>query len=163
YFIAIGPLASGAGFGLGGFGSGGFGTGVVPSTLSGISITALDWTQDNWGEIILSNPRGGGIYFWQPRSGFQNASIISTAPPFNNGIFVSMPAQILVAYGSVASSGDQINVQQDPLIVRWSDQENFFEWTVTSTTQAGSYRIPRGSLIVGGLQGPQQSLLWTDL
>jgi hypothetical protein len=47
--------------------------------------------------------------------------------------------------------------------VRWCDQEDFFNWTVTSTTQAGSFRIPTGSMIVGGLQTRNYACLWTDL
>ncbi len=80
-----------------------------------------------------------------------------------------MPAQILVAYGSTVGELDStgrvltIGDQQDPMIVRWSDSQDFTVWLSSSTNQAGSYRIPRGSLIVGGLQGPQQTLLWTDL
>lgn len=159
YSIAVGPQEIGAGYGLGGYGLGGYGTGVLQPTQNGSSITASDWTLDNWGETLLACPKGGGIYQWTPTGGFLNAGLITAAPPFNNGIFVSMPAQILVAYGSTASD----NLQQDPMIVRWSDQEDYENWTVSSTTQAGSFRIPRGSLIVGGLQAPQQSLLWTDL
>jgi hypothetical protein len=169
YYIALGPQAAGAGYSLGGYSDGGYSTGVVPSSQVGTAITADDWTLDNWGEILLACPKGGGIYQWSPNGGFLNTQVVSTAPPFNNGIFVSMPAQILVAYGSTVGELDStgrvltIGDQQDPMIVRWSDQQDFTVWLASSTNQAGSYRIPRGSLIVGGLQGPQQTLLWTDL
>lgn len=158
YYISLGPTAVGAGYGLGGYGDGGYGTGIVPSSQTGTPITATDWTTDNWGQDLLACPKGGGIYYWQPNAGFQTAQLVATGPVFNNGIFVAMPEQILVAYGST-STGQQ----QDPLTVRWSDSQNFQQWTVTDTTQAGSFRLPTGSLIVGGLQGPQQALLWTDI
>lgn len=161
YYINLGPAAAGVGYGLGGYGLGGYGTGVVPASQTGTPITATDWALNNWGEIFLANPRGGAIYYWQPNGGFTNASSIPGAPPFNNGIFVAMPEQILVAWGS--SVYEDIGVQQDPMLVRWSDIENFFEWTVTSTTQAGSFRIPNGSTIKGGTQGPQQAIIWTDI
>jgi hypothetical protein len=80
---------------------------------------------------------------------------------FNGGLFVAMPQQILVTWGSTVTEG--IGVRQDPLLVRWSDSQNFLEWSVTAITQAGSFRIPTGSKIVGGLQGPQQALIWTDI
>ncbi len=169
YYIALGPQATGAGYSLGGYSDGGYSTGVVPSSQVGTAITATDWTLDNWGELLLACPKGGGIYQWSPNGGFQNAQVVSTAPPFNNGIFVSMPAQILVAYGSTVGELDStgrvltIGDQQDPMIVRWSDSQDYTIWLTSSTNQAGSFRIPRGSLIVGGLQGPQQTLLWTDL
>lgn len=161
YYISLGPAASGTGYGIGAYGAGGFGTGIVPSAQTGTSITPSDWTLDNWGEIVLACPRGGALYYWQPSGGFQTATLVQSGPPFNGGIFVSMPAQILVAWGSTVT--DALGVEQDPLLVRWSDQENFLQWTVTSNTQAGSYRIPTGSKIVGGLQGPQKGLIWTDL
>ena len=158
YYISLGPSAVGAGYGLGGYGLGGYGTGVVPSSQTGTPITATDWTLDNWGQDLLANPKGGAIYYWQPNAGQTTAQLIATGPAFNNGIFVAMPEQILVAYGST-STGQQ----QDPLTVRWSDSQDFTNWQVTDQTQAGSFRIPTGSLIVGGIQGPQQALLWTDI
>lgn len=168
YYINLGPAAAGTGFGVGAFGVGGFGSGVVPVSQTGTPITATDWTLSNWGEILLSCPANGGIYQWAPNSGYQNAGLISTAPIFNSGIFVAMPEQILVAYGSTAaapgsSGADSSAEQQDPLIVRWSDSLDYTNWSVTSLTQAGSFHIPQGSRIVGGLQGPQQALIWTDL
>lgn len=161
YYINLGPAATGAGFGLGGYGLGAYGTGIVPTAQTGLPITATNWTSDNWGEIILGCPEGGGIYYWSPTGGFENASLVSGAPIFNGGIFVAMPQQMVIAWGS--TSVKDIGVQQDPLLVRWSDSENFFEWMATSSTQAGSFRIPTGSKIIGGLQGPQQALIWTDL
>lgn len=168
YYIALGPAAAGTGFGIGPFGVGGFGSGVVPTAQTGTPITATDWTLANWGEILLACPANGGIYQWAPNSGFQNAGLVSTAPIFNTGIFVAMPEQILVAFGSTAaapgaSGADSSSEQQDPLIVRWSTALDFTEWSVTSLTQAGSFHIPQGSRVVGGLQGPQQALIWTDL
>ncbi len=165
YYIALGPPPLGAGFGLGGFGLGGFGTGVVNPSQTGTPISATDWTSDNWGEILLACPQGGGIYYWDPTGGFTNASLISTGPVFNRGIFVSTSQQILIAYGSTidetASGG--IGLQQDPMLVQWCDVGNFFQWQVLTTTQAGNFRIPIGSLIVGGMAVANQNLIWTDL
>lgn len=165
YYINLGPAAGGTGFGIGGFGVGGFGSGVVPTAQTGAPITATDWTLANWGEILLANPDGGGIFQWEPNAGFQNAGLIATAPIFNAGIFIAMPEQILVAYGSTVTAPDSgaTTPEQDPLTIRWSDSEDYSNFSVTSLTQAGSFRIPKGSRIVGGLQAPQQALIWTDL
>jgi hypothetical protein len=161
YYINLGPSAAGTGFGLGDFGAGGFGTGVVPSAQTGTPITTTDWTHDNWGEIILSCPKNGGVYFWRPSSGFANASFVATAPTFNGGLFIAMPEQILVCWGASLDQG--LGEQQDPLLVRWSDGEDFTDFTPTVINQAGSQRISTGSKIVGGLQGPQAALIWTDI
>lgn len=161
YKIALGPVAAGTGFGLGGFGSGGFGTGVTPSSQTGADLAASSWTTGNWGEILIACPMNDGIYYWQPGSGFQTASIIPGAPPYNTGIFISTSQQILIAYGSSVSVG--IGVQQQPLLVQWSDVSNFFQWAVSSATQAGNFTIPLGSKLVGGMAVSNQNLLWTDL
>lgn len=144
-----------------GFGSGTYGFGISPGTQTGTPISATNWTIDNWGQDVVACPAGGGIYYWNPTGGFTTLVNILTAPVFNEGIFVSMPQQILVAYGSTVAQN--IGVQQDPLLVAWSDIGDFEAWTPLTTNQAGSYRIPTGSKIVGGIQGPQNGLIWTDL
>lgn len=144
-----------------GFGSGSYGFGITPGTQYGTPISATNWTIDNWGQDVVACPAGGGIYYWNPTGGFSTLVNILTAPAFNEGIFVSMPQQILVAYGSTVAQN--IGVQQDPLLVAWSDIGDFEAWTPLTTNQAGSYRIPTGSKIVGGIQGPQNGLIWTDL
>lgn len=165
YYINLGPAAAGTGFGVGGFGVGGFGSGATPASQTGTAITATDWTMANWGEILLTNPDGGGIFQWEPNAGFQNAGLVSTAPIFNAGIFIAMPAQILVAYGSTVTAPDNgaTSPEQDPMMVRWSDQEDYTNFSVSSLTQAGGRRISKGSRIVGGIQAPQQALIFTDL
>lgn len=134
-------------------------------------LVAQDWTLDNWGEILVACPRGissdpglpddilvgGGIYYWQPGTGNPIATIIPTAPVENNGIFVAMPQRQLIAWGSTFTG------IHDPLLIRWSDVGDFNVWAGSVTNQAGSYRIPKGSKIVGCIQGPQQGLVWTDL
>ena len=160
YQIALGPPAAGTGFGLGTFGSGGFGMGVTTGSQTGTDIAAASWTSDNWGEILIACPMNGGIYYWQPGSGFQNASIIPGAPPYNTGIFISTTEQILIAYGSSVAVG--IGIQQQPLLVQWCDVSNFFQWAANATTEAGNFTIPLGSKLVSGLAVSNQNLLWTD-
>lgn len=157
YFLALGPAGLGSGYGTGTYGTGGYGTGVAASAQTGDPLVAIDYTLDNWGEILLACPEDNGIFQWQPNSGFQNLKLITQAPVFNRGIFVAMPAQILVSYGA------SIGQQQDPLLVSWSNAEDFTDWTPIAGNQAGSFRIPTGSKIIGGLQAPQQALLFTDI
>lgn len=161
YYIALGPPAAGVGYGIGGYGLGGYGTGVAPNVQTGSPISAEDWTLDNWGQILLACPKDGGIYYWDPTGGFQNASLISSGPLFNRGMFVSTSAQILVAYGSTIT--EQIGMLQDPMLVQWSDSGNFFDWTPTEENLARNFRIPIGSRIITGLAVSNQNLIWTDL
>lgn len=158
YYVTLGPQQSGSGFGAGGFGSGGFGSGITIVGEQGTPITADDWSLDNWGEILLACPTDGPIYQWSPESGYLNAQVISEAPFFNGGIFISMPQQILVAWRSTQSSGTQ-----DNLIIRWSDSGNFANWTPATSTTAGSFKLSSGSIIKGGLQAPTRGVIWTDI
>ena len=152
------PLPTGTGYGVAGYGQGGYGNGVVPQNpTSGLPISATDWTLDNWGSYLVACPVGGEIYQWNPNSGSTIASIIDQAPQVNDGMFVAMPQRQIVAWGSTFTG------IQDPLLIRWSDVNNFDSWIALPTNQAGSYRLPRGSKIVGAIQGPQQGLVWTDL
>jgi hypothetical protein len=83
--------------------------------------------------------------------------VIPTAPTVNDGFFVAMPQRQIICWGSTD------NGIQDPLLVRWCDVNNPNQWNDLPTNFAGKFRLPRGSRIVGGIQGPQQGFLWTDL
>ena len=68
-----------------------------------------------------------------------------------------MPQRQIVAWGSSFTG------IQDPLLIRWCDVNDYTTWVATITNQAGSYRVPKGSKIVGCIQGPQQGCICTDL
>jgi hypothetical protein len=53
-------------------------------------------------------------------------------------------------------------VIQDPLLIRWTDQESVVDWTPTATNQSGSIRLSRGTQIVTAHQARQEVLVWTD-
>lgn len=161
YRIALGPQAAGTGYGIGTYGSGGYGTGTTSSAQTGAPLPATDYTLDNWGEILLACPANGGIYQWRPNSGIQNAQLVPTAPSKNTGMFVSSQLQMLIAYGSTDEQA--IGENQDPLLVKWSNQSDYTDFVVSSTSQAGSRRLSTGSRIVGGMTAPQYELIWTDL
>jgi hypothetical protein len=160
YSFGVGAPPLGLGYGLGAYGAGGYGTGVS-GTGTGTAITATDWTLDNWGEVLIACPKNNTlyqpIYQWNPTAGAEIAQVIPNAPAINDGIFVAMPQRQIIAWGSSFTG------IQDPLLIRWCDVNNYDSWIGTVTNQAGSYRIPKGSKIVGCIQGPQQGLVWTDL
>lgn len=161
FFVSLSDSTSaGNNFYYGGgiYGEGLYGSGAVPSGANGTPITAVDWSLDNWGSILTACPKNGALYYWQPSGGpIQNLGYMPNSPIYNTGAFVAMPQRQMIAYGS------SFGTIQDPLLVRWCDIEDFSVWQATANNQAGSYRIPTGSKIVGGIQAPQQALLWTDI
>ncbi len=161
YFLVVGPPATGAGYGTGTYGAGGYGTGTGTTDQTGFPITATDWTSDNWGRIALACPRGGPIYSYDPNGGFLTSQIVETAPPFNNGIFVSSTLQILFAWGSTATN--EVGQYLDPMLIAWSDIGDYTNFATSDTNQAGNFRIPIGSVIRGGMSAQNQNLFWTDL
>lgn len=164
YSFGQGALPGGTGYGVGTYGSGGYGTGTPVTPSVGPAIDAIDWTLDNFGEILIACPdrlfptdgtQFQPIYQWD--EGAAQATIITNAPPVNDGIFVAMPQRQIVAWGSTQTG------IQDPLLISWCDIGNFNQWIPLVTNQAGSFRIPKGSRIVGCVQGPQQAIVWTDI
>jgi hypothetical protein len=164
YSFGQGALPGGTGYGAGPYGGGGYGTGTPVTPAVGPAIDAIDWTLDNWGEILIACPDRDQpfqstpfqpIYQWD--EGAAQATIITNAPPVNDGIFVAMPQRQLIAWGSTQTG------IPDPLLISWSDIGNFNQWIPLVTNQAGSYRIAKGSRIVGCAQGPQQAIIWTDI
>lgn len=157
YYRGIGPTPPAKGYGGGPYGVGGYGTGISTTASSGTPINAIDWTLDNWGEIFLSCTLNGPIFQWSPTNGNPIAIPIPEAPSVNEGMFLAMPQRQIIAFGSTT------NGIVDPLLIRWCDVNDYNQWIPSITNQAGSYRIPKGSRIVQGIQAGQQGLIWTDL
>ena len=131
----------------------------MPSTTSRTATAPLvvkDWSLDNWGGFLIASPTNSGLFYYDTLDGGNHANVIPYAPSVSEGFFVSMPERQIICYGTT------FNGIKDPLLVRWTDIGNFTSWVATVSNQAGSFRIPKGSKIVGGMQGPQQGLLWTD-
>jgi hypothetical protein len=164
YSFGQGTLPGGTGYGAGYYGQGGYGTGTAVTPSTGAEIDAIDWTLDNWGETLIACPvrdqaygvpQFQPIYQWNVITGA--ATIITNAPPVNDGVFVAMPQRQLIAWGSTQTG------IQDPLLISWCDVGNYNQWIALVTNQAGSYRIPTGSHIVTAAQGPQQGVVLTDI
>lgn len=131
---------------------------VTASSVGSVSfLTTVTSSMTVAGTIAVNEALLQPIYAWDAEHAPAIAPVIPQAPPVNEGVFVAMPQKQLIAYGSTFTG------IQDPLLVRWCDVNNFSAWIGTVTNQAGSYRLPRGSRIVGGMQGPQQGILWTDI
>ena len=126
------------------------------------------WSQSNFGEDLLFSPRQGALYLWQPGNGSSpdvstRATLVSgtDVPSVINDILVSDSSRITIAFGC-NDYGAYGTTAQDPMLIRWSAQESYTDWTPSATNQAGSYRLSHGSRIIGALQTRQEILVWTD-
>jgi len=82
----------------------------------------------------------------------------SDVPTVQNFIAISDASRFVFAFGC----NDYSLTVQDPMLIRWSDQESTTNWTPLATNQAGSLRLSHGSQIITALQTRQEILVWTD-
>jgi len=152
----------------------GWGTGVWSrGTWSSGTSTAVSgaqlriWSQDNYGEDLIICIKDGGIYYWDASSGLAARAVAledlagaQAAPTIAKTVIVSERDRHVIAFGCDPEASPGV---QDPLVIRFSDQENPTEWRSLPTTTAGELRIGTGSEIVGAIQTKQQIIVFTDV
>jgi len=163
-------FVTGLGWGADPWSSGGWGS---PATI-GIGQQLRLWTADNYGEDLVLAPRGGAIFYWDATLGTtvraQFLSDLSTAAGFagqfvpnkTNEILASAIQRFVIAMGANPYDPTDSETVFDPMLVRWSDQENPYEWVPAITNQSGEFRLSHGSYIVTSNPTRQENLIWTD-
>jgi hypothetical protein len=129
----------------------------------GLGVQLRLWSQSNYGEDLIFNPRGGGLYLWETNANptiFDRGTLLTTGdtPDICNFVMVSDASRFVIGFGV----NDYGSAVQNPMLVRWSDQEDYTQWTPAITNQAGSYTLSHGSSIITAMQARQEILVWTD-
>ena len=147
------------GWGAGGWGLGGWGDGV--SSDESLRL----WSQRNFGEDLIFAVRNGQIYYWDATNTVNTRGVLLSSlpgalevPVVQSFIFVSDAFRFVFAFGS----NDEGSVTQDPMLVRWSSQEDAAVWQADPTNQAGGIRLSTGSRIVAAVQARQEIVVFTD-
>ena len=168
YQITVGldTTVAGTGWGAGTWSRGTWGS---AANLTAVGDTLRIWSHDNFGEDLIINVRNGGIYYWDKSTSsapFQRAVELSdlagadpTTPTIAKQIMISDRDRHVIVFGCDAQ--DNIGVQ-DPLLIRFSDQENPLVWSAQATNTAGDLRIGTGSEIITAIETRQQILVFTD-
>jgi len=132
------------------------------------------WSHDNFGEDLIINPRDGAVFYWDRTNGFgTRAARLNTrtgtktsVPQVAKQILVSDQDRHVIAFGCdgfggnrTAEDGDGV---QDPLLIRFSSQENPIDWFPTATNTAGDLRLGGGSTFVQAVETKQQILIFTN-
>ena len=153
------------GWGVGAWGAGAWG---ASTTLSDINNLRL-WTHDNFGEDLIINPRGGGIFRWIENDGLSTRAVnlattsgANLVPTAALQVLTSETDRHLIVLGADPISSGSRTGSLDPMLVAFSDQENPLQFEPLATNTAGSLRLSAGSVIVGGLKARQEILIWTD-
>jgi len=157
---------AGTGWGAGTWSRGAWGS---AASLTAVGDILRIWSHDNFGEDLIINVRNGGIYYWDKSTSsapFARAVELqslagadATTPTIAKQVMISDRDRHVIVFGCDAQ--DNIGVQ-DPLLIRFSDQENPLIWSAQATNTAGDLRIGTGSEIITALETRQQILVWTD-
>jgi len=163
--VGLDTSVSGTGWGVGTWGREGWGD---PDAAAGTTSVLRIWTHDNFGEDLIINVRDSGIYYWDKTSGLSSrATALSdlsgadaTTPTIAKQVLVSDRDRHIIAFG--CDPENNIGVQ-DPLLIRFSSQENPTTWQSLPDNTAGDLRIGSGSEIVAAVETRQQVLVFTDV
>ena len=154
----------GNGWGAGTWSRGTWGSGA---NLSASGQTLRIWSHDNFGEDLIINVRDGDIFYWDKTSEVTSRAVelaslagANKAPTIAKQVMVSDRDRHVIAFGCDSETNPGV---QDPLLIRFSDQENITEWQSLVDNTAGDLRIGSGSKIITALETRQQVLVFTDV
>jgi len=158
----------GTGWGAGSWGRGGWGS---ATTITAAGTLRL-WTSDNFGEDLLFNVRDAGVYFWDATNALSVRGVtlasVSTdpeTPTIATQIIVSDNDRHVIAFGANNYRNDAgaVTSYQDPLLIKFSNQEDYTVWTSTATNTAGDLRLGSGTHIIRAIETKREILVWTDI
>ena len=164
--VGLDTSVTGSGWGAGAWARGTWGS---AATVDLVTDTLRIWTHDNFGEDLIINVMNGGIYYWDasavnaltnPAVAISDLAGADLAPTIAKKVIVSDVDRHVIAFG--CDPLDNIGTQ-DPLLIRFSDQENVTDWRPTTTNTAGDLRLGSGSKIVTAIETRQQILVFTDV
>jgi len=159
--LSIGPASSTFGYGWG-TSTWNTGTWGTARTSSSVTLDGRDWSLDNFGEILIATVLDGSTFQWSPTTDglTGRASAVTNAPTTSRFSLVSTPDRHLILFGTEKTVGS--GTTQDPLLLRFSSQEDINTYQPAATNTAGSLRVQDGSTIVGADKARGQILVWTD-
>ena len=145
-----------SGYGAGPWGYGVYGVGEVTT----LETQFRTWSHSNFGQALLASVPYGPIYKWENNLAQRMVAITgSGAPTTHTTLIVSDLSRFVFVFGTNTIG----SVDLDPMLIRWSSQETFTDWTPLATNSAGSLRLSRGSKIISVKQSRQEILVWTDI
>ena len=162
----------GTGWGAGTYGRDGWGD-AASSGLTTTNQIRL-WSHDNFGEDLIINARDSNIYYWDKTNNLSTAAVeLSTRtgtktsiPQIAKQVLVSDQDRHVIAFGcdglNTSASANQGNGTQDPLLIRFSDQENPLVWYPAATNTAGDLTLGAGSTFMQAVETKREILVWTD-
>jgi hypothetical protein len=147
------------GWGVGTWGLESWGT---PRTVStSVALQSRVWQFDNFGEDAICQLVDGKTFLWNLSAGVNTrAAVLTGAPVKSKYALLSTPDRHLVCFGTDTVIGDATT--QDPMFVRFSNQEDITVFVESATNTAGGQRLTDGNTIVSAIRSRGQILIFTD-
>ena len=134
------------------------------------------WSHDNFGEDLIINPRDGGLFYWDKTTGLGNRAVElsststftgeTSVPTIAKQVLISDQDRHVIVFGCDGLGSSPTEPQgdgvQDPLLVRFSSQENPVDFFPTTTNTAGDLRLGGGSTFVQAVETKEQILVYTN-
>ena len=161
-YIFIGPVNETYGYGWGTSTWGTVAWGEA-STAPTVVLSPANWSFDNFGQILIATIKDGKTFSWNPADSgalTTRAVVLSGAPTKSVCSIVSDRDRHLILLGTETTIGTPST--QDPMFIRFSNQESFNTWLPTATNTAGTFRLDTGNYIVGAVQGKDYIFILTD-
>jgi len=161
-YVIVGPVFQTAGYGWGTYLWGEEAWGTERST-SNVVLDPGNWSLDNFGQILIATIRDGRTFTWNAgASGARGirATVMSGAPTATRLTQVSDRDRHLFHFGTETTIGDSST--QDPMFIRFSNQEDYNTYQPTATNTAGTFRLDKGNKIMGAVSGKDYTLVLTD-
>ena len=132
---------------------------------SGIVFNVTQWSLDNWGEDVVANRKGSNIFYFDSDASTTptRATSVTTSPIQTNSIIVSPNDRHLVCLGTNEYAVDAtVSGTFNPMLVRWSDQDDRSNWVPSVSSTAGEVVLTDGTEIVGAVRSKTAINIWTD-
>ena len=163
--VGLDTYVQSTGWGASTWGAGTFGSSSAISSSNQLRL----WTHDNFGENIIMNPVGGGVFRWLEQSGTTTRAVLlsgitgaNQVPTLGLQVITSEKDRHLIVLGADGMDGSVRGGAIDPMLIAFSDQENDLDFEPRTTNTAGELRLSSGSKIVGAVKSRQEILIWTD-
>ena len=123
------------------------------------------WSLDNWGNDVIANRSGSNIFYFNSDASTIpiRATSITTSPISVNSIVVSPNDRHLIALGANEySASATVSGTFNPMLVRWSDQDDRTNWVPSVSSTSGEVVLTDGTRIIGGVRSKNGINIWTD-
>jgi hypothetical protein len=143
-----------AGYGTGPYGQGTYGT---TSAADQVGYYPLTWSLSNYGGDLIANPRGQTIFIWHQNAG--QVAVPLTGAPANVVFTLTTPQRQVMAFGC----NEEVSGVFNPCAIRWSDIEDYNDWTTSPTNNAGEWILASGGKIVCARNIGDYLFVWTTV